>query len=421
MKAILEKSHLLCFFMVFWVLLVSSGCSDKSAGPEEPVVYERGDVISSKNLGSFNKETIQQLMTSSNVTLPFSLQYAVDYKSITYSTIDGKGSQVVASGALIIPTGTQNLPLLSMQHGTETKRNRVASESAISSVEGTGGLITGSLGYVTAVPDYLGFGISEQTHPYLHAKSLVPSVVDFMRAARTFCSANGITLNGQVFLAGYSEGGYVTLVTQRVIELEHPQEFTLTAVAPMAGPYDLYGTMQTVFQSAQYNHTAYMAYIATAYNSIYGWNRLDDFFNPPYSSMMRSLFDGSKTYGEIVNQLPSTFSVLVKSTFITGVRNGSEQAFLAAMQENTLLDWRPRAPIHFFHGDADDVSPYQNSLTAYNRLKANGGTNIQLTTIPGGDHATSSMPAILGMIGWFGQMRKSSQSLADKAPLVLVD
>jgi len=407
--------------MVFWVLLISGGCRDRSAGPEEPIVYKRGDVISSKHLASFSKEVIQQIMSSSSVTLPFSLQYAVEHKSITYSTIDGKGNQVVASGGLMIPSGSQNLPLLSMQHGTETKRNRVASESAISSVEGTGGLITGSLGYVTAVPDYLGFGVSDKMHPYLHAKSLVPCVVDFMRAARSFCSSNGISLNGQVFLTGYSEGGYVTLVTQRAIELEHPQEFTLTAVAPMAGPYDLTGTMQTIFQSAQYTHTAYVAYVVTAYDNIYGWNRLDDFFNAPYSSMMRGLFDGSRTYGEIVSQLPSTFSGLVKSTFVTNVRNGSEQAFLGAVQENTLLDWKPRAPIHFFHGDADDVSPFQNSLTAYNRLKANGGTNIQLTTIPGGDHATSGMPAILGMIAWFGQMRTRSTILAQKAPLVLLD
>jgi dienelactone hydrolase len=390
-------------------------------GPEEPAVYERGDVISSKNLGSFSKEIIRQMKYSSNVTLPFSLEYAVEHKSITYSTIDGKGNQVIASGALVIPSGTQNLPLLSMQHGTETKGNHVASESAISSVEGTTSLITASLGYVTAVPDYLGLGVAEQMHPYLHAKSLIPCVVDFMRAARSYCSTNGSMLNGQVFLTGYSEGGYVTLVTQRAIELEHPQEFTLTAVAPMAGPYDLHGTVQAVFQSAQYNHIAYVAYIVTAYNDIYGWNRLDDFLNAPYSSMMRSLFDGSKTYEEIVSQLPSTFSVLVKSTFVANVRDGSEQGFLAAMQENTILDWKPRAPIHFFHGDADDVSPYQNSLTASNRLKANGGTNIQLTTIPGGNHATSSMPAIVGTIGWFEQMRKSNQFLTDKAPLVLLN
>jgi pimeloyl-ACP methyl ester carboxylesterase len=172
----------------------------------------------------------------------------------------------------------------------------------------------------------------------------------------------------------------------------------------MAGPYDLYGMMQTLFQTGQYKHTAYIAYILTAYNDIYGWNRLNDFFNAPYSSVVRNLFDGSKTFSEVVNQLPLTFSELMDSTFVNNVRNGNEPAFIAAMKENTLLDWKPQAPINFFHGDADDVSPYQNALTAVEKLKANGGTNIQLTTIPGGNHDNSGPAAVVGAIQWFGTM-----------------
>ena len=155
-----------------------------------------------------------------------------------------------------------------------------------------------------------------------------------MRAGRTYSSQHQITLNGRVFLIGYSEGGYATLVTQRKIELECSQEFNLTAVAPMAGPYDLNGMMQTLFQSGQYNHTAYIAYILTAYNNIYGWNRASDFFNAPYSSIVQSLFDGSKTYAEVVNQLPSTSMHLWIPTFVNHVRNGNEPAFTASMQEN---------------------------------------------------------------------------------------
>ena len=172
----------------------------------------------------------------------------------------------------------------------------------------------------------------------------------------------------------------------------------------MAGPYDLNGMMQTLFQTGQYNHTAYIAYILTAYNNIYGWDRLNDFFNAPYSSTVQSLFDGSKTFGEVVNQLPPTFSELMNPNFINNVNNGNESAFISAMQENTLLDWKPRAPINFFHGDADDISPYQNSLTAVERLTANGGTNILLTTIPGGNHENSGPIAIVGAIQWFESM-----------------
>ena len=153
-------------------------------------------------------------------------------------------------------------------------------------------------------------------HPYTHAASLIPSVVDMMRAGKSYCSQNQITLDGRIFLTGYSEGGYATLATQRKIELEYSQEFNLTAVAPMAGPYDLYGMMQTLFQTGQYNYTAYVAYILTAYNDIYEWNRLNELFNTPYSSIVKDLFDGSKNYGQALNQLPSTFFALMDSNFV---------------------------------------------------------------------------------------------------------
>ena len=280
----------------------------------------------------------------------------------------------------------------------------MASVSPINSTEGIVGLIMASMGYLAVVPDYLGFGASNIMHPYTHAKSLIPSVIDLMRAGKTYSSQHQIILDGRIFLTGYSEGGYATLVTQKEIEENYTSEFNLTAVAPMAGPYDLYGMMQTLFQTGQYNHTAYVAYILTAYNEIYGWNRLNDFFNAPYSSIVQNLFDGSKTFSEVVNQLPSTFSALMDSTFVNNVRNGNELAFITVMQENTLLDWIPQAPINFFHGDADDISPYQHALTAVDRFTSNGATNIQLTTIPGGTHETSGPYAIVGAIQWFESM-----------------
>jgi hypothetical protein len=194
------------------------------------------------------------------------------------------------------------------------------------------------------------------------------------------------------------------LVTQRKIELEYFQEFNLTAVAPMAGPYDLYGMMQTLFQTGQYNYTAYVAYILTAYNDVYGWNRLTDFFNPPYSSMMQNIFNGSKEFYEVENQLPSTFIELMDSNFVNNVNSGNEPVFAAALLENTLLDWTPQAPINFIHGDADDISPYKNALTAFDRLTVNGGTNVQLTTIAGGNHENSGPVAIVKAIEWFETM-----------------
>ena len=93
---------------------------------------------------------------------------------------------------------------MSIQHGTETKADLVASVSPNNSVEGLVGLITASMGYFTVIPDYLGFGVSDIMHPYMHTESIIPCILDFMRAGKSYCSANQISLNGKVFLTGYS-------------------------------------------------------------------------------------------------------------------------------------------------------------------------------------------------------------------------
>ena len=403
-----NKINLKVFFsliIICFILVNFQACNKlENDNPISPTTHVRGEIAQSNSLGRMTPGQIQQILTRANVSVPFTLSFSVETISINYYTVDGSGNQTIASGALLVPQGTSNLPLVSIQHGTQTKRDLVASVSPINSTEGIVGLIMASMGYLVVVPDYLGFGVSNVMHPYMHAKSLIPCIIDLMRAGKTYSLQNHITLDGRVFLTGYSEGGYASLVTQRAIESEYSQEFNLTAVAPMAGPYDLYGMMQSLFQTGQYNHTAYVAYILTAYNYFYRWNRLNDFFNAPYSSIVQNLFDGSKTFGEVVNQLPSTFSSLMDSTFINKVRNGTELAFIMAMQENTLLDWKPQIPINFFHGDADDISPYQHALTAVEKLTANGGTKIQLTTIPGGNHDNSGPIAIVGAIQWFESM-----------------
>ena len=387
------------FFMAIVLMIAFQSC--KKDDPPPPETHERGEIIQSNSLETYTPDNIQQILDAAGVQLPFVLNYDVEVLSVNYYTVDGNGKEIVASGAFFIPQGADNLPLLSVQHGTKTKRNLVASVSPNNSTEGIIGLVTASMGYVTLVPDYPGFGVSDVMHPYMHAESLTACVIDFMRAGKSYSSANNIVLDGHVFLSGYSEGGYVTLITQKIIEEDYADEFSLTSVAPMAGPYDLKGMSDSIFQDISYSTPAYVAFFLTSYNEIYEWNRLDDFFNAPYASMMPGLFNGSKTWGEIVNQLPATLSEVMNPAFIADYNNGNEADVMAALQENTLLDWTPQTPIHFFHGDADNVVPIQNTLTAMEVFSANGAGNIQLTTIPGGTHETAGPYAIIGAIQWF--------------------
>ncbi len=389
------------FILLVLFAFALTGCKKEEADPTPAPTYERGDISKSNLTATYTANEIQQIFDAANVTIPFDLNFDVKVLSVSYYTIDGNGNQMITSGAFFIPQGTDNLALLSFQHGTESKRDRVASVLPTNSTEGVIALMTASMGYMTVVADYPGFGVSNVMHPYFHAESLTPCVIDFMRAGKSYSSENHITLDGRVFLSGYSEGGYLTLLTQKEIEEKHANEFSLTAVAPMAGLYDLKGTVDTIMASADYVTTAYVAYFLTAYNEIYGWDRLGDIFKDPYAAKMPALFDGSKTWGEIINQLPATFSEMMNPDFVSNYNNGNEPELIMALQENTFLNWTPQTPIHFFHGDADVTAYYQNVLTAIEKFTANGATDIHLTTIPGGTHETAGPAASMGAIQWF--------------------
>lgn len=396
-KKLWMKSNCISITLILLVI----GCSE-ATGPTDNASTERGTIIQNTSLGQLSSNEINQMLAAANAAVPLQLTYNVDVFSMNYYTVDRNGDPVIVSGAILIPVGLNGLPMVSIQHGTQSKSDLVASVSPANSSEGNIGLIMASMGYLVVIPDYLGFGVSSGIHPYFHAESLIPSIIDLMRAARSYCNSNSIILSGDVFLTGYSEGGYASFLTQRKIELEYSQEFNLVAVAPMAGPYDLYGTVSAGLQAVQYNSTpAYPAYLFTAYNEVYGWNRLDEIFNEPYSSRVENLFDGSKTWGEVIDQLPTTIGELFRTDFIESYTAGNETEIITALQENTILDWIPDAPINFIHGDADNAVPIQNAITAMNTMVSNGTGNVQLTIIENGTHESAGPEAAITAIQWF--------------------
>lgn len=398
------KKHLLVSVLLV-IIIFSYSCNQNDDNPVIPEVHERGKLAEVKNIGSYSKQDIEQILNNVQLNTPFTLLNSVKALSVTYYTVDHDKKEQLASGALFIPNSSANLSIISLQHGTETFSQSVASVNPAGTVEGISGLMMASMGYLVFAPDYLGFGVSDVSHPYMHAKSLTPCIIDFIRAGKKYIANENILLNDKLFLTGYSEGGYLSLAAQKEIEENYSGEFNLTAIAPLSGPYDLKGTADSIFQNKQYSTPIYIGYLLTAYDKIYNWNRLEEMFNSPYSNRVTSLFDGSKTWSEIGTQLPSEFTDLIKTDFANSYVSGLEFEISNALADNTLLNWKPTTPIHFFHGDADDIVPFNNVLEVIESFEAIGATNIQLTTILGGTHETAGPKALIGAIEWIESFR----------------
>jgi len=399
------------YLSVVLAVFLFTSCEESSGTNEDP---QRGDVISSSLIIAVNSDWLLDMAGNDPMvnSLKDGFSSAVKAVRLEYWTEGKDGELVNASGAFYVPVDpatfqyqTAALPLLSLQHGTQNHRDSVASRFITNSPEGFLGLLAGMSGYATAIPDYIGFGESTAMHPYIIADLTANAVVDMIRAVRNWSADEGVSLDGQVFLAGYSEGGYATMAAQKAIESEYSDEISLEATVPMAGPFDLVNTVDFILNSGNYASPSIMGFILSSYNYYYDLDMLNTFFQDPYAGKMNDLFSGNHGGAYITSQLPSDMMDYLKSDFVSGFLAGSHPAVDAIITENSLLDWTPQTPMLLIHGDADEIVPYLNSENAYNSFKAKG-SDVTFIPVPGGQHVSSAGPAIaealtylLGMLG----------------------
>jgi alpha-beta hydrolase superfamily lysophospholipase len=375
-----------------------SACSKNDAAAPA-VAEEKGLLVSAEKVATMPAATLKQLAGAYSKSFAADIQYDVAVYTMRYRTTF-QGKVVEASGVAALPLNrTSPAPVLSVQHGTIFKHDEAPTAMA-GSLSGFEFFAAG--GYITLIPDYLGFGASKQVlHPYYHQQYSGLAVVDMIKAAKALYRQEGLAENGQLFLAGYSEGGYVTMAAQKEIERNPSHGLELTATAAGAGGYDLTGMLADVVAGKPYTYPAYLAYVLMSYNKTYTWNRpLSDFYKEPYATRLAGLFDGRHSGGAINQQLTTQPDALFSDAFLAGLRGTGEQELKKALQDNSFNDWVPQSPTRLYHGTADVIVPYANSETTYERMKAAGAPDLKLVPIKGGTHGNSLLPMLTDLIPW---------------------
>jgi hypothetical protein len=367
-----------------------------------PAAAERGRLLAADSLGLLSPSDIRDAFLQIGIPLPTGT--GVRLYRIQYETINPFDLRTTASGLLVLPQDpTKALPLASYQHGTIVSRDEVP--SAMQGLERVVGLELGTSGYVACLPDYLGLGLSPGLHPFVHAKSEATAAVDLLRAARVFCASNSVPLNGQLFLIGYSEGGQATLALHKEIETYHTNEFTITASAPMAGPYDMSGVVLNDFLSGRaMPNPYYFLYVLGAYQSIYHFaGSFSEILASPYDAILPPLLDGRHDGGDINRAIGTAVpNTVLKPEFLQALRDDPNHPVRLALRENDLYNWTPQAPMHLYHCDGDADVLYQNSQVAYNSFIQRGATQVQLLNpFPGADHGQCAPIALLAGKLWF--------------------
>ncbi len=374
-----------------------------------PPAPPRGGVRSSVLIKTYSVQEMQALLQS--YFQPAAGALAVEAWKLVYDTVDAQGKATQASTLVTLPVGaTKPVPFASYQHGTVTLREDVPSR--LKNQEGSLGLLLATSGYLGVLPDYLGLGDSPGLHPYLHAKSEATSVVDALRAAREHVAARptGAQWNSQLFLLGYSQGGHATLAAQREIQLLHGAEFTVTACAPGAGPYDLSGTGLADFLSTrQPPNPYYSAYLmktlAEVYDPAVGFAAR---LQAPYATTLPPLFDGMHDSSTINAAMPKRPADILVPSELADFTNLPDDPLRVGLRDNDLhTGWVPQAPLRLYHCAGDQDVLAANSDIAFQTFKAAGAPSVErIDPLPFADHSTCAAFVLIQAKGWFDGLKR---------------
>ncbi len=226
----------------------------------------------------------------------------VDVRYMQYGTVGGAGEATDASGVMMIPTGTGAAcsgarPVVLYAHGTTTAKdynladvanpnNPAASESGLLMA------MYAAQGFIVVAPNYAGYDTSRLGyHPYLNATQSATEMMDALSAARSALPNLQLPIadSGKLFLTGYSQGGHVAMATHRAMQAAG---MTVTASAPMSGPYAVGAFMDAVFYgNVNLGSTVFSPLLINSYQKAYGnlYTRLTDVYETGYATGIDTL------------------------------------------------------------------------------------------------------------------------------------
>ena len=199
------------------------------------------------------------------------------------------------------------------------------------------------------------------------------------------------------------------MALHRELERYHTNEFTVTASAPMAGPYDMSGVeLNDILSPRCPPNPYYAAYVLVAYQSVYSlapnWPSL---LVAPSATTIPPLFNGNTDSSNINSAMPAcNISSFLQPAVVHSLTNDPGSPLYQALRDNDLYRWKPVAPIHLYHCSGDqDVLP-ANSQVAYSNFVARGAAQVQLIDpMPGADHTSCAIPALTAAKGWFDTLK----------------
>ncbi len=323
-------------FRVLPLVLVSllAACdngNDNMGGSNPPPESQRGELIGDVTLvASYSPSELLALVSSGTVSQEIldavlSPECRIDVYHFEYRTVDPAGELTPASGALMVPndldSGCQGeRPIVLYAHGTTA--NKAYNLADLESSSNTEAVLIAAMfaaeGYIVVAPNYVGYDTSTLGyHPYLNGEQQSNDMIDALTAARSAlptADAPATTDGGKLLVTGYSQGGYVAMATHRALQ---DAGETVTASAPMSGPYALSAFSDAIFQGevtggSPVNLTLLLTSYQNAYGNLYATPT--DAYTGIYATDIETLLPSTTSLNDLEDQGKLPEAALFSST-----------------------------------------------------------------------------------------------------------
>ena len=323
------------------------------------VTYER--------IGSYSVDRLNQVLTKevreqlSDYPVTYSpARHAVTLYRVTYrSVIPELGNKpTVASGLLAIPeAAASKFPVVSYQHGTVFSKTAVHSRPDESMETRLMLAQFAGQGYIVVAADYFGKGSSRETDGYLAKTSTQQACLDMLRAGKAASEKLGVHW-GPLFVTGWSQGGWATMVFLNKLE---SVGIPVTAAAPICAPEDLFACINHWIHDPSPKDSLFLPELLAlqlhAYERYYRLHGLaDTAIRPEYRVAARDLYLDKLAWPGLLKKFPRHPAEMLQPAFVEQSSLGTGK-YWEITQQNQAYRWRSKTPVRNYYGAEDEIVP----------------------------------------------------------------
>ncbi len=388
---------------VVFVFALSPARAEQS-GPVQVVSGVQYEFLARWDVDHLNKILKTDTPAFAGIPMAFTpARNAVRLYRITYNSVIPEigNKPTVTSGLIAVPdTDGRSFPTVSYQHGTVYGRHEVPSFTEESPETQLMVAQFAGQGYVLIGADYFGLGTSTEHEGYMVKGSHQQATYDMLMASRAVLANMKLT-SDKLFLAGWSQGGFVTMAFLEKLEAAGVK---VDAAATASAPLDVYALMEGFLAFPRKFDAVWLNSIIVlssfAYENYYGVPGLahallaDQYYDVAKKAYDREPFDPA--------DLTSDLSKLIRPEYFDP-QYFANSAFGKLIISAQSYRWVIKSAVRNYYGETDEaITPGVGRMAmTYAQSMGSGNNNVEAISTGPTTHRGTFVTAVPEWKKWF--------------------